>query len=350
MSGHIYVPEFFDAIAPGSLRSAHAVLPILEEAVAPRSVLDVGCGIGTWLMPWRHLGIEDVCGVDGEYVDRERLQIPAERFVAADLEQPVDLGRRFDLVMSLEVAEHLAPHAAPVFVETLTRHADVVLFSAALPQQGGENHLNEQWPEYWAALFAAHGYLVADPVRPRVWNDPAVEWWYAQNALVLVRADRLADFPALRDTLVAPGQPLAMVHPRLWSVYRPCPRHEGLPAPAEALVVVADAAEIASDPELLSAWAAGAPSAATLMVLAPDGDPAAVEGALLDAFDRAGIDPDDGPEVVALVVPADDVAAVASEQARAAYGRATLAAPLDRLPRFAPEQLEDLRLLAAAGA
>ena len=216
-----YDPGYYDALVEGSLRSARAVLPHVLEAVRPRSVLDVGCGTGAWASVCAELGVEDVLGVDGDYVDRGRLLLPAERFVAADLEGPVDLGRRFDLGVSLEVGEHLAPWAAARYVGTLTRHADVVLFSAAIPGQGGQHHVNEQWPEYWAQHFAEHGYRPCDLLRPRVWHDPAVETWYAQNLLVFVREDRAADFPMLAQALRPLGAPLAAVHPRLYDTFRP---------------------------------------------------------------------------------------------------------------------------------
>jgi SAM-dependent methyltransferase len=115
-----------------------------------RSVVDFGCGSGVWLAAWQRLVVDDVIGVDGEQA-RSSLKISAERFLAADLRKPIRLGRRFDLAQSLEVAEHLPPQSASVFVETLTTHAPLILFSAAVPGQGGEHHVNEQPPEYWRA-------------------------------------------------------------------------------------------------------------------------------------------------------------------------------------------------------
>jgi len=149
--------------------------------------LDIGCGDGTWLVEYRRAGVEDVFGVDAGEV-QECLRVPAAQFASRDLAAPLDLGRRFDLVQSLEVAEHLPPQAAGTLIDSLTRHADAVLFSAAVPGQGGTGHLNEQWPEYWAGLFRRAGFLPCDCVRPKVWGNPQVAWWYAQNALLFVRA------------------------------------------------------------------------------------------------------------------------------------------------------------------
>jgi SAM-dependent methyltransferase len=221
MSTHVYQPQYYDAITAGSLRSARAVLPLVFDAVSPRSLLDVGSGIGAWSSVAIDLGVEDVRALDGDYVQREQLLIPPDSFSAANLEDPFDLGRRFDLVMTLEVAEHLPEHSAAGFVASLVRHGDAVLFSAAIPRQGGENHLNEQWPEYWAEHFAEHGYVAVDYLRPKVWRHPEVELWYAQNMLLFVRAERLIEFPELASSAREPGAPLSLVHPKLYDIYRP---------------------------------------------------------------------------------------------------------------------------------
>jgi 2-polyprenyl-3-methyl-5-hydroxy-6-metoxy-1,4-benzoquinol methylase len=207
-----YTSEFYDAQEEGSLRSAQRVLPLVLDALHPDSVLDVGCGVGTWTSVCSDAGL-DVMGVDGDYVDIGRLRIPAESFVAADLTKPLDLGRGFDLVMSLEVAEHIAPEFAPVFVASLVRHAPVVLFSAAIPMQGGADHVNEQPPSYWARLFAAHGYRCIDAFRGRIWDEPAIETFYAQNLLLFVSEETTVE--------IDPAPPLDIVHPRMWEAGRP---------------------------------------------------------------------------------------------------------------------------------
>jgi len=159
------------------------------ELVRPKSVVDFGCGTGTWLAVFSRYGVREILGVDGPWIDHELLEIPSDRFVARDLSKPFYLDRQFDLVLSLEVAEHLPPESAHGFLDSLTRLGPIVLFSAAIPYQGGTGHLNEQWPEYWASLFERRGFNAVDCIRRRVWENPAVEWWYAQNAILLVRDD-----------------------------------------------------------------------------------------------------------------------------------------------------------------
>ncbi len=216
MSKLHYDPAFFHAWQPGSARSARVIVPLVVDLLRPGSVVDVGCGIGAWLSVFKEYGVEDVVGVDGDYVDRAELLVDPRRFVAHDLEEPLHLQRSFDLAVSLEVAEHLRPEAAETFVESLVRLAPVVLFSAAVPEQGGADHRNEQWPEYWAELFARHSYEPVDCVRRRVWSNPDVEVWYAQNTLLYVERSALARHERLACEPRPEHGALALVHPRAY--------------------------------------------------------------------------------------------------------------------------------------
>jgi hypothetical protein len=143
------------------------------------------------------------------------LQIPQDRFRSFDLTKPFDLGCMFDLAISLEVAEHLPADCAQVFVESLTRLAPVVLFSAAIPFQNGAHHINEQWPDEWAGLFKDRSYLPVDFIRKRVWGNDSVEWYYAQNTLLFADVKLLKGNAALKAEFeqTNPDQ-LSLVHPK----------------------------------------------------------------------------------------------------------------------------------------
>jgi SAM-dependent methyltransferase len=216
MNRPTYDAQFYSAYAGTSLRSAHEVLAVVQSFVQPRSVVDVGCGVGTWLKVWLDAGVNNVIGIDGEYVRREDLLIPPDRFQPMDLTAPGQLPMQFDLVQSLEVAEHLPPDAAEAFVALLCGLGSIVLFSAAIPYQGGTRHINEQWPDYWAGLFAQRGYVAMDVVRDRVWNNPNVAYYYAQNAIMFVRENDQQAMKKFHAYLSIPPYCLSRVHPRKW--------------------------------------------------------------------------------------------------------------------------------------
>jgi len=213
-----YDAQFYTRISDGSRRSAAILLRIVFDLVRPHSVVDVGCGVGTWTAVALELGATEVLGIDGDYVDRSQLQIPHACFMPCDLRKPLRLERRFDLAISLEVAEHLPAECAETFVESLVRLAPVVLFSAAVPGQGGDHHVNEKWPAYWAELFARYDFEALDCVRPLVWNDAQIECWYRQNTILYARRDYLLRYPEPRS-IGARGQPLPLVHPALLAMY-----------------------------------------------------------------------------------------------------------------------------------
>jgi SAM-dependent methyltransferase len=191
-----YDETFYRRQVEGSLTSARAILPIVLDLVPARGVVDFGCGRGTWLKVCLENGMERVLGLDGDYVARESLLIPAEHFRPVDLRQPIRLDEPFDLAMCLEVAEHLPAECARALVESLAAAAPIVLFSAAVPGQGGMAHLNEQWPPYWERHFAEAGMRKHDVIRPLVWRDRSVERWYRQNLYLFAR-EEIAAFDSL---------------------------------------------------------------------------------------------------------------------------------------------------------
>jgi methyltransferase family protein len=211
MSRNSYDHWFFEELGPESEASAKVVVPLVCDIMAPASVIDLGCGAGSWLAEFARRGVRDYLGVDGEYVPAELLQIPSNRFLAHDLRQPIELGRRYDMAMSLEVAEHLPAEAGDTLVQSLTALSDVVLFSAAVPGQGGTDHINEQWPTYWFQRFAARGFLSFDLLRPMIWNDSRVSWWYRQNLILYTRRERVSSL-RIRN-VAAETPPLSLVHP-----------------------------------------------------------------------------------------------------------------------------------------
>jgi SAM-dependent methyltransferase len=208
-----YDSEFFVGQKSLSYSSARLIIPILQQVLSIRSVCDVGCGVGTWLRAFREAGVGDVLGLDGSYVDKNLLEIPSSAFQEVDLRQPLLLDRCFDLALAIEVAEHLPKSRGLSFVEDLTRLAPVVLFSAAIPRQGGTGHINEQWQSHWAAIFWKYDFATCDVIRPIIWDKAGIARWYRQNLLLFCRRDFLPTVPRLsasQDNAL----PLSLVHPQ----------------------------------------------------------------------------------------------------------------------------------------
>jgi SAM-dependent methyltransferase len=195
-----YQAAFFE---PHTRRSAYRRLArFLLRLFRPRSAVDFGCGLGETLHHLRRAGCE-VHGLDGSAAARQLAFVDVQ---TADLAQPVDLGRKYDLAISTEVAEHLPESAADQFVANVAAHAGrAIFFTAAQADQPGVGHLNCRPKEYWAEKFAVHGFIrspwlefcASVALYPLVWDA----WWIRRNALVLVR-DKL---PRLRAALLLPG-------------------------------------------------------------------------------------------------------------------------------------------------
>ncbi len=217
MSG--YYEDFYRERREKVAEAARIITPRILEFIQPASVLDIGCAEGEWLSVFKEHGME-IHGVDGPWVKTSRLLIPERDFTSHDFKKPLDLGRQYDLVMSLEVAEHLQEEYAAPFIESLVRHGSVVLFSAAIPFQEGRGHRNEQWPDYWAKLFLMEEYHCIDCLRPILWNLPEAAPNYAQNMLLYIHRNSLGEFPAGNEkTPVFQQMPLSLVHPENYLKY-----------------------------------------------------------------------------------------------------------------------------------
>jgi SAM-dependent methyltransferase len=190
-------------------KAAKEIVPQIIKLIQPNSVVDVGCGIGTWLAVFEELGVKDVVGIDGDYVNRNLLHIDEQNFIPSDLKKPFHLDRKFDLVVCLEVAEHLPEEAASAFIESLVSLSDIILFSAAIPDQGGQNHLNEQWPIYWQLKFKEHKFELHDFIRSDIWFNKNVDWWYKQNMLIAIKETSKI---SLNKNNILP-----IIHPELYS-------------------------------------------------------------------------------------------------------------------------------------
>lgn len=208
----------FEGLDDTSRTSAQVIIPLILELLQPQSAIDIGCGVGSWLAVFKEFGIEDVLGVDVEFMDSSLLQIPREQYLPFDLKKPLKLDRQFDLVLCLEVAGYIPHQSAAMFVNSLTQLGSTVLFSAQIPFQDEQTiQVNRQWPDYWANFFKQQGYVVIDCFRKKIWNNPHVAWWFAQNLLLFVKQDCLESHDLLRKEFENTyTSQLALVHPQVY--------------------------------------------------------------------------------------------------------------------------------------
>jgi SAM-dependent methyltransferase len=162
-------PVFFKESNKASRQAAEVIAPFLIDLINPRSVIDIGCDNGEWLVILKQLGVEKVLGIDSPGFELRRFLLETKEFFALDLRNHFVLPNKFDLALCLEVAEHIPQKRAETFIEDLCRIAPVTLFSAAVPGQGGTEHINLQWPEYWERIFNKNGFIKLDPIRPGHW-------------------------------------------------------------------------------------------------------------------------------------------------------------------------------------
>jgi SAM-dependent methyltransferase len=172
--------------------SAVAIVDLILQYISPTSVVDVGCGTGRFLEEFKERGVDTILGLDGPATEAV-FRPDASNFLAVDLTAPVEQNQRFDLALCLEVAEHLPAESADCLVKTLTDLAPLVLFSAAHPDQGGQGHINEQWPTYWYRRFAQHGYVALDILRGPLGDEPGLLDCYRRNLVFFVESSHASE-------------------------------------------------------------------------------------------------------------------------------------------------------------
>jgi len=179
--------KYIHSIESFNTRAAEEIVPQIIKFFNPKSVVDVGCGIGTWLNVCKSFGINDILGIEGHHLDTNLLMIGKDDIFFWDLEKEFLINRKFDIALCLEVAEHISSGASARFIKSLANLSDVIIFSAAIPGQGGQGHINEQWMDYWQTEFQKNNFEFYDLLRPLFWNNEKVDWWYRQNIIVAIR-------------------------------------------------------------------------------------------------------------------------------------------------------------------
>src|SRR2546422_2445905 len=103
MNNPSYSAGYYQSIKEDSVASAREVVPLIMKLLAPRHVVDVGCGSGAWAAAYKQAGAAGL-GVDGQDVRVEQLLIPPPEIERRDLTEPFRLHRPVRLVKCLGVA------------------------------------------------------------------------------------------------------------------------------------------------------------------------------------------------------------------------------------------------------
>ena len=223
-TGINYNDQFYEAVTNGSYISAKSYISILNSVlINPTNVVDIGCGRGPWLKAFSDSGSKELVGIDGDWVSQENMLDKKIKFYSIDLGSTVikkPINKKFDLAISLEVAEHLKPEQANTFINYLTSFSDTILFSAAFTGQGGTDHFNERPHSYWAKIFKTNGYLPYDLFRSKVWDNKEIEVWYRQNTFLYLKSNTKFE-KLFKEKGIEPISEIALmncIHPDLYQL------------------------------------------------------------------------------------------------------------------------------------
>lgn len=204
-----YDKEFYEKNQKDII-SAEKILNFVLDKLKPNSIVDFGCGSGTWLSVAQKLGYQNILGIDGEYVDNSWQLIDSKFFKSADLTEKIKLDKKYNLGICLEVAEHIFEDKSEIFLQNLVNATDIILFSCAIPNQGGTCHVNEEYPSYWVKRFAKYDFDLVDGVRTNFWNDKDIAYWYRQNIVLFVKKNKVNE---IKELFPNNSIPTDIVHP-----------------------------------------------------------------------------------------------------------------------------------------
>jgi hypothetical protein len=199
-----YDANFYVEQSSDSFESAKSVLPIVFNLIGtPSSIIDVGAGIGAWSSVSKELGVSEVVCLEGNWIENVETLVPRNNYKILDLNQPFSDSTDYELVICIEVAEHLDKERARGFISDITKLSNTILFSAAVPGQGGTDHRNEAKLSYWSELFKENGFYLYDKIRPEIWNLETIAPWYRQNLVIFSKLDKinLADSKSVIDII-----------------------------------------------------------------------------------------------------------------------------------------------------
>lgn len=188
MKKKLYNDKFFFYHKEYSLKAANIITPLILQKFWINSVVDIGCGNGAWLKAFYDKGIKNIFGYDLSNLDPKDYLID-KKYLKTNtniLDKNFFIKEKYDLLLCLEVVEHIPKRFSEELIEKLTSISPMILFSAAIPGQKGTSHVNEQVPSYWRRLFNENDFVEIDFIKPLLWKNAKVAWWYRQNITMYI--------------------------------------------------------------------------------------------------------------------------------------------------------------------
>lgn len=180
----MYSREYYSNHDQGSYDSAITILSRLSAYVNPQSVIDIGCGSGTWCKAAMNVWGIVALGIDQHSYEDCNMHIPESQYLQNDIRSRVH-GYHADLVICVEVIEHIDEEYEDTVLDNICAMSNTILFSGALPFQGGTGHVNEKPYSYWVEKFNRRGFYLDERIRHDIWDDARVAIWYRNNIMLL---------------------------------------------------------------------------------------------------------------------------------------------------------------------
>lgn len=208
----MYDKLYYQKHEKGSYYSAISILEFILSFYNFNSLVDLGCGMGTWCKAASDLGVKYILGIDQHEYEQEYMLIDDRNYMKFDLKNELDNYGKFDIAVSVEVAEHIDSAYVNTFIRNVCSQSNIVLFSAALPFQGGTGHINEKKCSFWKQQFNKYGYEIIDCIRPHFWDNSKLEIWYRNNCVLFVKNHVYSQFIRKIPNDI---QPLDIIHPEM---------------------------------------------------------------------------------------------------------------------------------------
>lgn len=214
-----YSHKYFDKHKMAARKSARHVVPFVMSVIRPISIADIGCGSGQWTKEFISNGVKRAYAFDAFASPCWGVADNSVDFQKIDLEDCVADFPDVELVCWLEVAEHLSKSSCNRILSYIVERTDAILFSCAVPGQGGTGHISERRLSDWVSDFKEFGFCCQDILRPRFWNDENISWWYRQNAVIFAKENSVAS-NAIRSFRLPTFRGMDLIHPDLFEVRR----------------------------------------------------------------------------------------------------------------------------------